>query len=414
MIAAWVREALQTPWRRTLYIIFIAQMMTSIGFSIIFPFLPLYIESLESTSDLSLEWLAGLVYSGQALAMMIASPIWGMIADRLGRKPMVLRAMFGGSFVMLGMAFVATAEQLILIRIIQGFVTGTVAAANALVASQAPKEKIGEAMGLLHVGLAGGVSIGPVIGGALADWLGYSAVFYITAALLFASGLLVYFGIKENFKPEEHEGEVRESVFKKWCELIKTKGVMMTYSLRFSTRLGHLMIIPLVPLLAAELIEGDGLVNTTTGLIIGSAFITNAIASSFLGRLGDKIGYRKVLVTSTVIAGLLYIPQSFVTETWQLMVLQGLFGITLGGMIPAISALLANYTKTSQAGAAYGLDNSVLSGARAVAPLLGAGIALIFNDIRPAFLFTAFTFFVSAALAAVLLPPSRDPKAYKK
>jgi len=408
MILTRVREAFQTPWKRTLYIIFFAQMMTSVGFSIIFPFLPLYLEDLGSSTNLSIELLAGLVYSGQALSMMIASPFWGMMADRVGRKPMVLRAMFGGSVIMLGMAFVTSAEQLVLIRVIQGFVTGTVSAANALVASAAPREKIGQVMGTLHVGLAGGVSIGPVIGGAMADWLGYGAVFYITAMLLLLSGLLVLFGVREDFQPEVDEGQKRENIFTKWKNLLRQKGVMMTYSLRFMTRLGHLMIIPLIPLFAQQLVKDQSIINTTTGLIIGSAFITNAIFSAFLGRLGDRIGYRKVLVTSSVIAGLLYIPQSMVTETWQLIVLQGLFGITLGGMIPAISSLLANYTKTGQEGAVYGLDNSVLSGARAVAPLIGAGVALLFGDFRPAFLFSTATFFLAATLAAILLPPSRE------
>ena len=96
-------------WLRTLIIMFFAQLMTAVGFSSIFPFLPLYVESLGTNTDLSLEFLAGLVYSAQAFTMMLASPIWGALADRFGRKLMVERAMFGGSVILLLMAFVTSA-----------------------------------------------------------------------------------------------------------------------------------------------------------------------------------------------------------------------------------------------------------------------------------------------------------------
>lgn len=382
-------------------------MMTAIGFSIIFPFLPLYIKTLGSSTNWSVELLSGLVYSGQALTMMIASPIWGAVADRYGRKMMVLRAMFGGALILLLMAFVRTAEELIVVRALQGLITGTVAAANALVAAATPRDQLGYAMGLLHMGMAGGVSVGPIMGGALADTVGYSGVFFVTAALLFLSGLLVYFGVEEDFSPEEAKEHHNQGLFKKWKELLSTSGVMLTYSLRFMTRFGHVMILPIVPLFVETLITNREQLNTTIGLVIGSAFITNALASTYLGRLGDRIGYRKVLVGTCIAAGLIYIPQSFVTASWQLLVLQALFGITLGGMIPAISSLLANYSKKGFEGVVYGLDNSVMSGARAIAPLMGAGIALMLG-IRTAFMITAGMFFLSAIIAAWRLPPSRD------
>ncbi|MBE0699072.1 MAG: MFS transporter, partial [Anaerolineaceae bacterium] len=140
---------MKTPWQRTLYIMFTAQLLTAIGFSSIFPFFPLYVKQLGSSLGISLELLAGLVFSSQAFTMMIAAPIWGALADRYGRKLMVERAMFGGSFILLLMALVTSAEQLVLLRAIQGLVTGTVSAGNALVASVTPREHAGYGMGLL-------------------------------------------------------------------------------------------------------------------------------------------------------------------------------------------------------------------------------------------------------------------------
>jgi len=121
-------KAAATPWRRTLYIMVFCQVITSIGFSSIFPFLPLYVKSLGSVTDLGTEVLSGLVFSSQALTMMIASPIWGALADRWGRKLMVERAMFGGAVLLGLMAFVRSAEELVLLRAVQGLVTGTIGA----------------------------------------------------------------------------------------------------------------------------------------------------------------------------------------------------------------------------------------------------------------------------------------------
>jgi MFS transporter, DHA1 family, multidrug resistance protein len=147
------------PWQRTLAILFVAQFFTAVGFSTIFPFLSLYVAELGSSTRLSVEFLAGAVFSAQALTMMVASPIWGAVADRYGRKLMVQRAMFGGAIILFLMAFVRTAEELVLLRAIQGLITGTVAAANALVAATAPRSRSGFAMGSLLVGLTTGVAV---------------------------------------------------------------------------------------------------------------------------------------------------------------------------------------------------------------------------------------------------------------
>ncbi|MDQ3458406.1 MAG: MFS transporter, partial [Deinococcota bacterium] len=209
-------------WQRNLYILIFAQLVTAVGFSSIFPFLPLYVGALGSQSGLSVELLAGLVISAQALTMMIASPIWGSVADRYGRKRMVERAMFGGAIIILLMGFVRSAEELVLLRALQGLVTGTVAATNALVAASAPRERTGYAMGLLQVGTWSGVALGPILGGLLFDAVGPRAAFYGTAVLLFIAGVIVWLGVQETFTPktrEERKGFVLE-----WRQVLATPG----------------------------------------------------------------------------------------------------------------------------------------------------------------------------------------------
>ena len=137
------------PWRRTLYILFIAQFVSAVGFSNIVPFLPLYVQYLGSRSGLSVEFLAGMTFSAQAITGMVVAPFWGALADRYGRKLMVQRAVLGGGLLLLLMGFVRSAEELVLLRALQGLVTGILPASSALVAASAPRDNTGYAMGLL-------------------------------------------------------------------------------------------------------------------------------------------------------------------------------------------------------------------------------------------------------------------------
>ena len=401
-----IRFALSIPWQRTLYIMFFAQFITAIGFSSIFPFLPLYVKALGTQTGLSIEFLAGMTFSAQALTMMVASPFWGALADRWGRKMMVERAMFGGTIILLLMAFVRSAEELVLLRAVQGLITGTVAAANALVAAVVPREDTGYAMGLLQVGLGSGIALGPLIGGGLADLYGYSAAFYVTSAMLFIAGILVWFGVEEKFNPAGTQANQGIRFLAGWRDIFSSPGVATTFELRFISQLGRMMIVPIAPLfIELLLVSGEG-VNTFTGLVVGSAAATATISAVYLGRLGDRIGHRRILIASSAIAALLYLPHTLVTSGWQLLLLQASVGVAMGGIVPAISALLANYTRPGLEGAVYGLDNSIDAGARSLAPLLGSGVALWFG-LRSTFTATALLFLAGAILAAWRLPDSR-------
>lgn len=387
------------PWQRTLYIILFAQMITAIGFSSVFPFLPLYVKSLGAVTRLNIELLAGLVFSGQAFTMMIASPIWGALADRWGRKLMVERAMFGGALVLGMMAFVRSAEELVLLRAIQGLITGTIAAANALVAATVPRERTGYAMGLLQVGMGCGVGIGPVIGGAVADAFGYRAAFYVTGVLLAIGGTIVHFGVEEQFAaPQSIKGN-RLGFWAEWRHILSAPGVMMTYSLRFMNQMGRMIFIPILPMFVLGLIANPERVNSFTGLVIGTASAATAIFAVFLGRLGDRVGHRRILIFSFLFCGVFFYLQSLVTAGWQLLVLQALVGVSLGGIVPGIGALLAKYTQRGEEGAVYGLDNAIVSGARALGPMLGVGVAM-WLGFRAVFVSAALLYLAAAILSA--------------
>ena len=362
-------------WQKTLWIVFFSQIVTVIGFASIFPFLPLYLQSLDSNTSLSIELLSGLVFASQSFTMMLASPVWGAIADRFGRKLMIERAVFGGAIVLFFMGYVETVEMLILLRLIQGFVTGSIPAANALIAATVPRERIGFAMGLMQVALWSGVAIGPLIGGVVADAFGYRASFMITAALLFVSGIMVRLGVKEEFTPPEPSKSGRPSMFQQWRNVLDAEGVKAAYFIRFLAGLGQILIFPIAPLFILTLLPADAPVNFYTGLMLSVSGITSTGSSIFLGRLGDGIGHRQILLGSVLFTALSYLPQGLVTSAWQLLLLRGMTGIGIGGTVTSLTALLAQYTKQGEEGSVYGLDAALVSGSRTIGPLLGGSLA---------------------------------------
>jgi DHA1 family multidrug resistance protein-like MFS transporter len=392
-------------FKQTVWIMFFAQMISMIGFSSIFPFLPLYVHSLGTVTSLSEELCAGLVYSGQAFTMMIASPIWGTLADRWGRKIMVERAMFGGAAVLTLMAFVRSGEELVALRMLQGAVTGTIGAASALVAATAPRGRIGYAMGLMHAGMGLGLGLGPVIGGTVADTFGYRAAFYITGALLAVAGLVVWVGVKEQFVPNASTKGKQKTFFGHWRRMLSAPGVMLVYSLRFINQMGRIIYMPVLPLFVLSLIENQAFGNSFTGMVLGVSAAAAALFSVYFGRLGDRVGYRLMLVVFFMGASLLFALQALARAGWQLLVLQALYGVAMGGIVPTVSALLAEKTLRGDEGAVYGLDNSITSAARVVGPMLGVSISVWFG-IRAVFGATALLYLTAGLIAALALSSS--------
>ncbi len=377
-----------------------SQLLSSIGFSMIFPFLPSYVNSLGSAFGFNLFFLAGAVFSAQAITMTIASPIWGTLADRFGKKRMVERAMFGGSLILLAMAFATSAEMLVVLRAVQGFISGTVAAANALVAATAPRERTGYAMGVLQTGVWSGVALGPILGGLLADAYGYNVSFYFTAGLLFLGGLLVHCGVtdvktKRNGKPK--------SFIADWKHILVAPGVNYVFLIRFLGWLGRNVLVPYLPLFMATLLASQTRLNTLTGLAIGLSSAAGTVTSFLLGRVGDKHGHKLILVVCAVTTTVLYILQIWTTNIWQLIFLQTLTGAAAGGIMPVLSALLNLYIGPGEEGAAYGLDNSVTSLSRAVAPMVGA-VVVYLSGYQGLFFIAAVLFALTAVLAFWKLP----------
>jgi len=393
-------------WKRTLYVVWVVELLAISGFSVAYPFLPYYIQELGVTKQGEVELWSGIIIAVQGVTMTLVSPLWGSLADRYGRKPMLVRATLGGAVVLGAMAFVQNVQQLALLRAAQGALTGTVAAAMSLVAGTAPRERSGYALGLLQMAVWIGSSVGPLIGGLVADAWGYRAAFLVTGTLLLLSGLTVWRFVDEDFSParqSRRKGDALEGL----RLVLRARRLMALLAVRISTRLGSSLLAPILPLFIQSLVVDQTRVASTAGLVSGISAGASAISAIVLGRASDRYGYRPVLLVCAVAAAALWLPHYLVTATWQLVVLQTAVGFVMGGVLAAVSSSLANLAPEGRQGTVYGLDASATSAASAVAPMVGAGVAAGFG-LRVPFLLTAGTLAVSSLLVWLFVPKIQE------
>jgi DHA1 family multidrug resistance protein-like MFS transporter len=380
-------------WKRTLYAVWIAQTLAIIGFSLRVPFLPFYLQDLGADSaDQAAVW-SGLINAGGAGVMAITAPIWGVVSDRYGRKPMLLRSMFAATITVGLMGFATAPWQLLVLRFIEGAFTGTVTASTALVAASAPKERLGYSLGLVQTAVFSGASLGPLFGGLLAAQLGYRPTFLIAAAMLGSAGLIVLFFVQEQFTPVPRGAERGLRAFRASTSWLMSSLMLTMIGVMICVRLASSITQPFIPLFieSIEPVISDQRSSLLAGLAFGVLGLTSAISSIWFGKLGDRRGHRPVLFWCALGAGLLYLPMALVQAPWQLIVLQGCFGVAAGGLIPSANAIAANATPPERRGVLYGVLAAAASIGGFIGPLSGAALA------------TAFGFRITFAVTGMLL-----------
>ncbi|MCC7355335.1 MAG: MFS transporter [Anaerolineae bacterium] len=386
-------------WRRTLYTVWFTQFIAVTGFAFVMPFIPYYVQQLGVTDIKEAGLWAGLVTSAQAVSMALMAPVWGALSDRYGRKLMVMRASFAGAVVMTMMGFVTNVQQLLVLRFVQGIFTGTVSATTTLVASTVPRERSGMALGSLQTAVFLGVSLGPLLGGVTGDAFGYRPSFWITGGLLFISGVLVAIFVHEGFQPAKDVVQDGRGGYGKAVQsVLASGGLLALFATRILLRIGSNALGPVLPLFVQTLLPPGAPVATTAGIIAGASALGSAVGSPLIGRWGDQIGHRRLLVISALAAALCILPQGFMHNTWSLLVWQVLSGFALGGTLSTLTALLARSAPEGHQGIVFGLDASALSGANAIGPLTGAAVAAALGLRAP--------FVLAAGLLVIGLAPT--------
>ena len=401
----------ETPinWKRNLIVAWLGCFLTGAAFSLVMPFLPLYVEQLGVSGHSALNMWSGLVFSITFLFSAIASPFWGGLADRKGRKIMLLRSALGMAIIMLLMGMAQNIWQFLILRAVLGLLGGFVPNANALIATQIPRNKSGWALGTLSTGAVSGALLGPLAGGLLADSYGLRPVFFITAVVLFACFLLTFFCIRENFTPVPKKEMLHaRQVF---ASLKNPRLVLSLFVTTLIIQVATGSIAPILTLYVRDLAGHVSNIAFISGLIASVPGVAALISAPRLGKLGDRIGPERILIVALVISVLLLIPMSFVQSPWQLGVLRFLLGAADGALLPAVQTLLV-YNSTNQiAGRIFSYNQSFRDIGTVTGPLLGAGIAASYG-FRAVFIVTACVVMFNAFYSWISLSRAvRQPRA---
>ncbi|HIF6623943.1 MULTISPECIES: multidrug efflux MFS transporter [Serratia] len=360
-------------WKVNLISVWLGCFFTGLAMSQILPFLPLYVEQLGVSDPQSLSLWSGLVFSGTFLVSAVVSPLWGSLADRKGRKLMLLRASLGMAIVIALQGLATNVWQLFALRALMGLTSGYIPNAMALVASQAPRDKSGWALGTLSTGQISGVIAGPLLGGLMADHLGLRVVFFVTAGLMFVSFLVTLFLIKERRitvkKADQLSGK---AVFR---SLPYPALIVTLFVCTLMIQLANSSISPILTLFIRELSGNVSNIAFVSGMIAAVPGIAALISAPRLGRLGDRIGTARILIAALLFTTGLFAVMAWVNTPLQLGILRFLLGFADGALMPAVQALLLKYSSDQVTGRIFGYNQSFMYLGNVVGPLLGSGIS---------------------------------------
>lgn len=372
------------PWQRNLYTIVAAETVAMLGFGTAQPFLPFYLQDLGVRSVDQVAFWVGLISSFQPICMALSAPLWGLLADRVGRKPMLVRAMLGGGIALVLSGLAQSPQQLAVFRILEGVLAGTVAAATTLVAVTTPREHVGYSLGLLQTAMFTGNFLGPLAGGLIGSTLGYRAAFLIAGSLLAVNGLIVAAVVKENFVRPAPRQRKANPLLDTLRSVVRDPVVSTMVMLLVLNNMSVTVSMPVLPLYVQSIVPDLKQAAAVTGSILGVTALANALAAIWVGRSADRIGRRRILIACVILGALSYLPQGLTRLPWQLLGLRIVTGFAMGGINPVTNAIIAESAREGTQGGVYGVSASLNAMGRALGPVIGtlvvtsAGVPAVF------------------------------------
>ena len=265
--------------------------------------------------------------------------------------------------------------------------------AVSLLASVTPDEEAGKALGMLQTGGIAGSLVGPLIGGVLAETIGYSEVFFLTGFMLLIASLIVLFFVKENPVPVQ-----RAKAQRNMAGLKALWPLFPVFLASIVTQMGTMSIEPIVTVYAKVIYQGPHLAMIA-GLVVALTGFANLAGAPTLGRLGDRFGQRNILVVAMLMAALTYLPQALAHNISTLLIGRFMLGLFIGGMIPSLNVLVKKLAPRHLLATAFGINSSSLFLGNLIGPLIGSTIAAAYN-IRMVFYVTMSILIINAIMIA--------------
>ncbi|MDE1148471.1 MAG: MFS transporter [Azospirillaceae bacterium] len=387
-------------WRRNLFVCLFGSFTTIAGLSLIMPFLPLYVAHLGVTGHAAIVQWSGVAYGATFLGAGATAPLWGKLADRHGRKVILIRASLSMAIAVSLTGLVQDVYQLVALRLLAGVLGGYGSGSVVLVATQSPKARAGWALGVLSTGMLAGALAGPLIGGLLPGLIGLRPTFFAAGGAIFLTFIATATLIREEARPK---GKARLYQGSAWAHVADRRAVYAMLLTACMLMVANMSIEPIITLYVGQVAAPGSDLALLSGLVMAGGALASMLAAPRVGRLTDTMGPWTVVIGCLAATGALMIPQAFVTHVWQLIALRFLMGLTLAGLLPAITTLIRHSVPDGAAGAILGYSTSAQFAGQVAGPLIGGFIGAHVG-MRAVFFVTAALLFAVAALNARLRP----------
>ncbi len=358
-------------WQKNLISLWLGCFITGLGTSQILPFLPLYISHLGNYSTSQLTLWSGVSFSITFLVSAIVSPLWGKLADKRGRKLMLIRAAVGMAIAITCQGFAQNVWQLCLFRGLMGLASGYIPNAMALIASQAPKGRSGFALSMLSTAQISGFLCGPLLGGYLADHIGLRPVFFVTTVLLVISTIVTLLMVKEErlIPTPLSKNQPTASV---WKQLPATKIMLCLLFSTLAVQLCNGSVNPILYLYVEHLSPDRHNLAFLSGIIAAMPGLSALITAPIWGKISDRFGAQWVIISASLLMVMILIAMSWVSSVWQFSVTRLLLGLADGAMFPAIQTYIIACSSPALSGRLFGYNQSFMNLGNVLGPLVGA------------------------------------------
>jgi len=392
-------------WSVTLWSMVGIQFMMSLALTVIGPILPVFLPQIGVEDRSAVELWAGILNSCGFLIAAFASPLWGRLGDRSGRKLMVIRSSVAICVFTALMGLSQNVWQLFALRALMGAFSGFSATAIALVASQVPGRRLGMALGWLATGQLTGALMGPVVGGALADWTGsYRIAFYWTSILAGSALVMAWWLVPESRAPAS-SGKMQPSLLTRLRLVARAGGLLPLLLVLMLAQFSARAVLPVITIFVQDLVGVRPDLTTLAGVAFSVTGLADLVASPFLGKRSDTAGYRRTLLICLTGATLATLPQAFVQNYWMFVLERFGVGVFIGGVLPTANALVGRLTSAADRGLVYGLTASATFFGSFLGPLTGGAVASLWGP-RWVFVVTAI---VMAANGLWVMTTVADP-----
>lgn len=341
---------------------------TIVAMTLLLPFLPLYVEQLGVREHAAIVQWSGVAFGATFASAALVAPLWGRLADRHGRKLMLIRASLGMAVAMALIGLAQNVYQLVGLRLLAGLLGGYASGSMVLVATQTPKDRTGWALGTMSSAIMAGNLVGPLIGGFLPPLIGIRWTFFGAGAVIFIAFLATLFLIREDRRPA---GTARQKPPASWAGVPDKRPVLAMLFTGMLLMLANMSIEPIITVYVAQLVADPAQVTVMAGFVMSAAALGSILSAARLGRLADRVGHWNVIIGCLAVSALLLIPQAFVTQGWQLVVLRFLMGLSLGGLLPCIATVIRHSVPAAVAGSMLGYSISSQYVGQVAGPVLG-------------------------------------------